>query len=393
MSLSVPLKHLSPSKAFGPKSRGFHHFAQTEICRLLAESGITINGSHPEDIHIHDDRFFTRVFTRGSLGFGESYMDGWWDCDRIDVLMTKLLRIDAQKHLLSLWLDFSTKVIARLTNSSKTCSFQIGEAHYDLGNEFYQAMLDQRMIYSCAYWKDAANLDEAQQDKMDLICRKLKMKKGQRILDIGCGWGGLMKYAAVYYGVSAVGITVSCNQVSYGRQICAGLPIKIRYQDYHQLDEAFDHIVSVGMFEHVGYKNYRDFFEKAHHCLSDDGLFLLHTIGCLQTTVDTDPWIAKYIFPCSKLPSLKQITGACEDFFVVEDVHNFGVDYDRTLMAWHQNFEKHWPEFRDKYSQRFYRMWRYYLLICAASFRARKTQLWQIVLSRKGVKGGYESVR
>ena len=254
-------------------------------------------------------------------------------------------------------------------------------------------MLDKRLVYSCGYWHKAKNLDEAQENKFDLVCRKLNLQPGQRILDIGCGWGSFMKYATQRYRVSCVGVTLSNQQMAHGQDLCRDLPIEIRLADYRELNESFDHIVSIGMFEHVGYKNYRQFMKVVHRCLKDDGLMLLHTIGGTRSVVHVDAWIGKYIFPNGMLPSLKQITKAAESLFVVEDLHNFGADYDKTLMSWYRNFSDNWPIIRQRYDQRFFRMWEYYLLSCAGAFRARDNQLWQIVLSKQGVPGGYSPVR
>jgi len=208
-------------------------------------------------------------------------------------------------------------------------------------------------------------------------------------LDIGCGWGSLMAYAAKHYQVECVCVTVSQQQVSLGRQHCAGWPVEFRLQDYRQLHEPFDAIASVGMFEHVGRKNMLSFMQVAHRCLKQDGFFLLHTIGKNITHSAPDPWIDRYIFPNGDLPSLQQISRAIEGRFVVEDLHNFGADYDRTLMAWFANFEQHWALFAKQYGETFYRMWKYYLLSCAGAFRARDLQLWQWLMSKRGVVGGY----
>ena len=285
-------------------------------------------------------------------------------------------------------------MIARVINmQSKHRAFEIGEKHYDLGNELFQNMMDKRMVYSCAYWNDAQTLDDAQDNKLDLICRKLGLQPGMKILDIGCGWGSYAKYAAEKYKVKVIGITVSKEQVDLGRILCAGLPVEIRLLDYRDLDDKFDHIVSVGMIEHVGYKNYRTYMEVVHRCLKDDGLFLLHTIGGNKSVTSVDPWMNKYIFPNGMLPSIKQLGSAIEGLFVMEDWHNFSADYDKTLIAWHKNLEENWDKIKSNYEERFHRMWDYYLLSCAGSFRARRNQLWQIVLSKKGILGGYKSIR
>lgn len=241
--------------------------------------------------------------------------------------------------------------------------------------------------------ENSQTLDEAQEAKLDLICRKLGVKPGEKILDIGCGWSSFGKFTAEKYGAGVVGITVSREQVEFGQKLCGGLPVEVRLQDYREVDEKFDHIVSVGMIEHVGYKNYRAYMEIAHRCLKDDGLFLLHTIGGNKSVHSVDRWMNKYIFPNGMLPSIKQLGDAIEGLFVMEDWHNFSADYDKTLMAWYGNIEKNWEKLKANYDERFHRMWRYYLLSCAAAFRARNNQLWQIVLSKRGVIGGYKSIR
>lgn len=372
---------------------------------LLGKADVKLNGSRPWDIQVHDERLFDRVVSHGSLGLGEAYMDSWWDAEALDEFFHKILsaHLDREVRISPALVCFFLRT--RLLNmQSRSRAFHIGEAHYDLGKDLYEAMLDKRMVYSCGYWSDSSKpktLDKAQEAKLDLICRKIGLKKDDRILDIGCGWGSFAKYAAEKYGASVVGTTVSVEQATLARERCKGLPVEIRVQDYRDMNsstmlgtsETFDHIVSVGMFEHVGPRNYRTYFEIARRCLKDDGLFLLHTIGRNNSVPAADPWIDKYIFPGGVLPSVTQIARAVERLFVMEDWQNFGPDYDKTLLAWFANFEKAWPELRATYGERFYRMWKYYLLSCAGNFRARNIQLWQVVLSKEGVKGGYKSIR
>lgn len=361
---------------------------------ILALVGIEINGKNPWDIQVYDDRLYSRVLSNGSLALGEAYMDGWWDVPKLDEFFARILRAGLDSKVKYNFVLLKEAVFSKLFNyQSKSRAFEIGEKHYDIGNDLYSAMLDKRMLYSCGYWNRSNDLDSAQEAKLDLVCRKLGFKPGQKVLDIGCGWGGFLKYAAERHGVTGVGLTVSKEQVALAQESCKGLPIEIRLQDYRDIKEKFDHVVSLGMFEHVGCKNYRAYMKVAERSLKSDGLFLLHTIGGNESVHGTDPWIEKYIFPNSMLPSMKQITTAAEGLFVIEDWHNFGADYDQTLMAWFKNFDRAWPKLESKYGQRFYRMWKYYLLSCAGSFRARKNQLWQIVLSKNGVAGGYKSVR
>jgi cyclopropane-fatty-acyl-phospholipid synthase len=360
---------------------------------ILDKADIQINGSQSWDIQIHDSRFYQRVLSEGSLGLGESYMDGWWDVEQLDEFFFRLLRIDLSAVEMPLQRKLTYLKDRLINRQSKGRAVIVGEKHYDRGNDLFQVMLDRRMTYTGAYWKNAKTLDEAQEAKLDLTCRKLGLKAGQTVLDIGCGWGSFLKYAAEHYGVSGVGVTVSQEQVALGSEMCAGLPVEIRLQDYRDVTGRFDHVVSLGMFEHVGPKNHRRFFEIARDRLKDSGLFLLHTIGNPYSDTTTDPWTEKYIFPNSVVPSIEQIGKATERLFVVEDWHNFGPHYDPTLMAWWANFDAGWDQLRPRYGDTFYRMWKFFLLSGAGSFRSRKSQLWQIVLSKKGLIGGYESVR
>ena len=373
------------------------------IMDLLTQAGVALNGSAPCDPQIHNEHFYARVVTHGSLGLGESYMDGWWDVEDLDAFLFRVL--DAHlDHKVGGFDDAWLWLKAKLLNLQRgRRAYVIGEHHYDIGNDLFEAMLGRRLVYSCGYWKNATDsggngLDDAQEAKLDLVCRKLGLAPGMRVLDIGCGWGEALKFAVERYGVSGVGITVSQEQAQFARDLCTGLPIEIRVQDYREItdkdgNERFDRSWSIGMFEHVGIKNYRRYFEIVHRCLADDGLSLLHTIGGNTSTNHTDPWIAKYIFPNSLVPSAAQIARASEERFVIEDWHNFGADYDKTLLAWRANFNAAWPQLREKYGERFRRMWVFYLAASAATFRARRNQLWEIVLSPRGVPGGYRAPR
>ena len=359
---------------------------------ILAKAGIRIDGKADWDMQIHDPAVLKQAFARGNLGLGEAYMDGAWDVKRPDEFFARLLRSRATDNVHAPGLMLYAASVRLFNRQTISRSRQVGLAHYDLGNEFYASMLDPRMTYTCGYWKDAENLAEAQEAKLDLVCRKLQLKPGMRVLDIGCGWGSFMRYATEHYGVHCVGVTISEEQAHWARQRFPDAMLDFRLQDYRMLDERFDRIVSIGMFEHVGHKNYRTYMEVAHRCLDDGGLFLLHTIGRNRRHGASDPWTDKYIFPNGELPSLGHIGDAIEGLFIAEDVHNFGADYDKTLMAWHANFEAAWPQFSAQLGERFRRMWRYYLLSCAGAFRARDLQLWQWVLSKEGVAGGYARV-
>jgi len=364
------------------------------IEELLDKADVKINGNRPWDIQVSDDRFYKRVVDGGSLGIGEAYMDKWWECEKIDGLFSRVLRADIEDQVKKNTKLVFWALIQRFFNMQTVeRSRKVGEVHYDVGNDLYRLMLGKEMVYTCGYWKDSSSLDEAQEAKLDLVCKKIGLKKGMTVLDIGCGWGSFAKFAAERYGASVVGVTISEEQVKLAKEKVKDLSVEIRLQDYRKVDEKFDRIISLGMFEHVGPKNYRSFMLSVSKNLKDDGLFLLHTIGKNYSSFEGDAWFDKYIFPRGVLPSVNQIGASIEKLFVMEDWHNFSADYDKTLMCWYRNFTGGWDKIKDKYDERFYRMWTYYLLVAAGMFRARRNQLWQIVLSKKGVVGGYNSIR
>jgi cyclopropane-fatty-acyl-phospholipid synthase len=359
--------------------------AKEIVAELLSQAGISLNGQQPWDIQVHDERFYRRVLSETELGLGESYMDGWWDCEELDEFINRILRAQLDKVAKRNWRIALYILKTKLFNrQSRARAHQVGEQHYDLGNDLYRAMLDQRLNYTCAYWKDATDLDEAQEAKLEMVCKKINLQPKMTVLELGCGWGSFAKYAAERYGAHVVGVNISKEQVGLGRELCKGLPVELRLQDYREVDGQYDAVISIGILEHVGYKNYRTYMEVVDRCLKDDGVAFIHTIGTNVSTTHVNRWSDKYIFPNGMLPSIAQIAKAMEGLFVMEDWHNFGPDYDKTLMAWYKNFHRAWPTLKDKYGERFYRMWRYYLLSSAGGFRSRNTQLWQIVMTKKG---------
>jgi cyclopropane-fatty-acyl-phospholipid synthase len=373
------------------------HRLRTHFERIVAPADIRIDGDRPWDVRVHDERLYQRVLAHGTLGLGEAYMDGWWSCDAPDEMVMRAQRSDIPARLMSPTTMVRIAQAKVMNLQSKHRAFEVGERHYDIGNDLYERMLDRRMIYSCAYWSGEAtgaarDLDAAQEAKLTLVASKLGLEPGMRVLDIGCGWGGAAYFFAERYGCELVGLTVSKEQAALARERCRELPVDIRLTDYRELDEPFDRVYSIGMFEHVGVKNYRTYMDVVRRCLRDgDSLTLLHTIGGNRSRGQTDPWVERYIFPNGMLPSIAQIARAAEGRLVMEDWHNFGPDYDTTLMAWKANIDARWHEIADRYDDRFKRMWDWYLWSSAGSFRARALQLWQVVLSRDGIAGGYHA--
>ncbi len=358
----------------------------------FSRAGVELDGPHPWDPRIRRWRALARVTAEGSLGAGESYVDGDWDCDALDELTARLIAADVDPDG-GAGTALVGRLLGRLLNrQSPRRAARNGRAHYDRGNELYRAMLGPTLAYSCGYWRDARTLDEAQEAKHELICRKLSLAPGLRLLDVGCGWGAFARHAASRHGVRVLGLTVSPAQAEVARRRCAGLPVQIELGDYRQLRGDFDRVVSIEMFEHVGDANYRTFFRTVRRVLAPGGLLLLHTIGGHRSSHRIEPFIDRHVFPGAVLPSAAQIARAAEGLWVLEDWHNFGADYDRTLLAWAANFEAAWPDLRPRFGDRFFRLWRYYLLTCAGSFRARRNHAWQIVFSDRGVPGGYRRV-
>ncbi|HEX4423111.1 MAG TPA: cyclopropane fatty acyl phospholipid synthase [Kofleriaceae bacterium] len=357
-----------------------------EVCRdLLAAAGVTVNGDQPWDVQVHDDRVWSRLLRDGTLGAGESYEEGWWDAPALDQFIDKVMRVRLGDTLRENWMIVAHAVRARIFNlQSISRSFDNGQQHYDIGNDLYEAMLGGRLLYTCAYWPGAKTLDEAQDAKLDLVCRKVGLKPGMRVLDLGCGWAGFASFAAERYQVHVTGFTVSREQVKYAKDHYGHLPIDIRLDDYRNATGSYDAVVSIGLMEHVGSKNYRGYMELVDRLLAPGGVAFIHTIGGNRPRAHLDPWFDKYIFPNANLPTLTQLTGAMENLFIPEDVHNIGEDYDLTLMAWWHKFDAAWPTLRAKYGDAFYRRWKYYLLVSAGAFRARSQQLYQIVMTRPG---------
>jgi cyclopropane-fatty-acyl-phospholipid synthase len=376
------------------------------VADLLKQADITIGGPRPWDIAVRDARFYKRAIAGGAIGLGESFMDGFWDCPALDQAIARMLRADLRKKLkLAPWMaaDIVAEHVPNLAYVwpglrpylSRFRSFKAAaETHYEAGNDFYQTVLDKHMIYSCAYWADGATtLEQAEDAKLAMSCRKLDLRPGQRVLDIGCGWGGFAKYAAENFGVTVVGYTISAEQRALAIERCRGLPVEIRLDDYRNITGRYDRVASFGMFEHVGRDNFVTYMQVVDNSLVDDGLFLLESIGDDISNSRCNPWFQKYIFsaPTSMFPSIKEIAAAAEGRFTVEDWHNFGADYAPTLRAWNDNLIAHRDWIVARYGERFHRMFVFYFLSCAGAFEARVYQMWQILFAKRGLAQGFRA--
>ncbi|MEI8024762.1 MAG: cyclopropane fatty acyl phospholipid synthase [Pseudomonadota bacterium] len=378
---SVPREEAFNHELARPRSRSY---AQKVVEKLLNEAGISVNGNEDWDIQVHNHRFYSDVLLRQSLGLGESYMRGDWSARSLDLFIEKLFRSEVSIRKPYPAIIFRETFSRILNMQSRQRAAQVCQMHYDLDNDLFCKMLDERMVYTCAYWNNASTLEQAQVNKLELICNKLGLEPGMRVLDIGCGFGSFMKYAAETRGVSCIGYSLSEKQTSYGRDSCKGLPVEFVLDDYRNIKGKFDRVVSVGMLEAVGHKNLSSFMSVAHSALSEDGIALIHTVGHNHSTVVADPWVDRYIFPNGHLPSVSQLGRAIEKKFVLEDLHNFGPDYVHTLLEWNQRFQRNWHTLKNHYSEEFKRMWEFYLLSFAGGFRARRWQLFHLTLTPIG---------
>jgi len=369
--------------------------AKKFVENLLSKAEIALNGNNPWDVRVNSDRFYRRTL-RGSLGFGESYMDGDWDVESLDALFRRIIRMNITGSPLIMLNRLKLDLKSRLSNlQTRIGSRAIAETHYDLDHRLYELFLGPYNQYTCCFFNKARTLEEAEIEKLEMVCNKLDLRQGDRVLDIGCGWGGFAKYAAESRGCEVTGISISKEQVHYARDYTAGLPVEIIECDYRDLPQRFEpghfnKVVIIGMIEHVGYKNYRKIFEIVHRAIRDEGVFLLHTIGNNRVTTVVDPWIEKYIFRNSMAPAMTQLAQSLEGLFTVHDWENYGHYYAPTLAHWQERFEANWPQIEalettNRFDERFRRMFNYYFLSCKAGFETEHMYLWHLVMSKEGI--------
>jgi cyclopropane-fatty-acyl-phospholipid synthase len=354
------------------------------VASVFLEADVRLDGGRAWDFDVRDDRFYHTVLLKGSLGLGESYVDGWWTCRDLEELIYRLLRSGVERHNRyrpsTLWLAG----LARLTNrQTRRRGMKVAEEHYNLGDRVF-SFLGHYKNYSCGYFEGTDDLDVAQRLKLELLCRKLNLQPGERLLDVGGGWGEFARYAAKHYGVEVVSINIADDQIRFAREYCAGHPVKIVKCDYRDATGTYDKIAAIAMLPHVGPRNYREFMQVMHDRLTPNGTLLIECTGGNQSRAYCEPWTNKCIFSGGTIPSLKQLGEAMERLFVLEDLHNFAPSYVHTLRGWHANFQKAWPEMASGASESFRRTFEYFFLSCAAAFRARDLQYWHLVLTKPG---------
>lgn len=366
------------------------------ITQILNDAKIKLG----KDLVVYSDDVYLEWLCNGQLGIGETYMAGKWEAtgSTLDEIFTKLMGLpwEKKRKLFKSWNTKFATIAARLTNyQSKARAGMIGAHHYDLGNDFFELWLDSCMQYSCAYWKNAETLEEAQLNKLRMIAQKLKLEPGMKVLEIGFGWGGLACFLAKNYSVHVTGITVSEQQLHGAKKKAESLGLEsvtdFHYADYREMKGEYDRVVSIAMMEAVGYKNLKDYYSTISRCLKPGGIALVHTIANNRSfkTSSNAPWIIKYIFPNGFLPSMSQMAKFSEGNLVIEDVQNIGPDYDRTLLEWNQRFQQAVSNGEIFKSKVFVRMWEFYLLYCAAGFRTRSNQVYQVAYTKRK-RGRYD---
>lgn len=343
-------------------------------------------------VHLRSRRVLARLFADPEMAFGEAYMDGdWWPGEGGLQAVFHLYFVNANNFGSNRLMDLARRVFRGVSEmNTRGRSERNVHHHYDIDNELFQRFLDENMQYSCAYFaREDMSLDEAQRAKMAHIGRKLRLEPGDRVLDIGCGWGGMALFLAREYAVEVVGLTLSDDQYTHARKWAESLGLSHRVtflkEDYREHQGAYDAIVSVGMFEHVGRPQYQIFFDQVSRLLKPEGRSLIHSIARNGVPPkNSRTWIQKYIFPGGYIPSLSDIAPCVENTGMsLSDLEVWRLHYARTLASWNERFQANRDEFRERLGERFCRMWEFYLLGCEAIFRYGELVVFHVQIAHQ----------
>lgn len=358
--------------------------------QIINNKTSTISTNNNPDIIVNNNNFYTKLLKHGEIGLGESYVDKDWDSNNLEETLYNL--IINQKKIENAIIKNSPNLIIKKLLDIPSDIFSTDNTkndikfHYDIGNKLYENMLGKSMLYSCAYfYKQGLSLDEAQYAKLDLIAKKLNLKEGMRVLDIGCGFGTAAIYLSKKFNVNILGISLSKEQINYFNSIYTGTQVQVIYKDYRELtrehNNSYDCIYSIGMFEHIGINNHIDYYNKCFKLLKTNGTMLIHTIVSNKRLYSHNSWITKYIFPGAELPHISDFTKKYTDNWLLQDLQCIGKSYSKTLLAWKKNIND--SSVFNNYDDKFKRTWNYYLLLCSAAFRAREITVFQLVYFKK----------
>ncbi len=350
---------------------------------IFSRAGVSINGTKPWDIRVNDNRFYRDVLINGSLGLGESYMRQQWTTDDLEGLFYRLCSSDLEKTSRRIPSQHFSRLFDFFINrQSHARAKSNAEHHYNLGNDLFFEFLGKFKNYSCGYFENADTLDEAQAAKMHKLCQLLDLKKGDRLLDVGGGWGEFAKFAATQYDCDVTSINIAQEQINHAREHCRDTAVEIVKSDYRDMTGTYNKIAVVAMFTHVGHKNYRVFMQTMSGLLEPGGKMVMETVGGLESKTRCEPWTDKYIFPGGLIPSMEQIDHSVRGLFKRDSVHEFGHHYAVTLQHWHRNFIEAWPRLRAHYSESMRLMFEYFFLSVAGDFRAKGLLHYHIAFSK-----------
>ncbi len=352
--------------------------------RALRRADVRIDGDRPHDIRVLDPRFYGDVLRRGSLGFGECYVRRWWDADDVEELAFRLIRSGV--YSLSSAVPGLPRDLRDMFANQQTrrLATRVADEHYSMGNDVFFAFLGGVRNYSCGIFDGDADLDAAQTRKLAKISSLLDLRPGERLLDVGGGWGELSRHAAAAHGCEVTHVNLSDEQIRHASALCTDLSVRVEKRDWRDVEGRFDKIAVIAMLTHVGPKNYRRFMQRMHDRLEPGGLMLIETVGTRHAAVRCEAWLDKYIFPGGVVPTRRQILGAADGLFDETRFESSGEHYVQTLRCWQENFERNWTDLSSRYDEERRRIFNYFFQSIGGAFRAGYVDHWHILLRRTG---------